>query len=171
MPVWLPVWVFHFTQWLDRTRFGREMRESLYLFPVVETLHVFGIVSLLSSAFLLDLRLFGVGPMRDQPVDKLAGWTLPWVWAGFTVQVVTGTLMFSAEATKSALNSFFWLKMFMIVAAGINALVFHTTVYKQVGTWNRDRIAPSGARIYGCISIFLWLGIITLGRWFSFHLT
>jgi hypothetical protein len=61
--------------------------------------------------------------------------------------------------------------MLMIIAAGINALVFHTTVYRQVGTWNYDQIAPYGARIYGSISIFLWLGIITLGRWFSFHLT
>ena len=78
------------------------MRESLYLFPVVETLHVFGIVVLVTSAFLLDLRLFGVGPMRDEPVEKLAKWVLPWVVAGFTIQVVTGVLMFSAEATRSA---------------------------------------------------------------------
>ena len=147
------------------------MRESLYLFPVVETLHVFGIVSLVSSAFLLDLRLFGVGPMRDEPVEKLAKWVLPWVVAGFTVQVVTGVLMFSAEATRSAINSFFWYKMFMILGVGINALVFHTTVYKQVGNWNNAHVAPLGARIYGTFSIVLWLGIITLGRWFSFHLT
>jgi hypothetical protein len=171
MPVWLPAWIFHFAQWLDQTPFGHVMRESLYLFPVVETLHVFGIVSLVSSAFLLDLRLFGVGPMRDEPVEKLAKWVLPWVVAGFTVQVVTGVLMFSAEATRSAINTFFWYKMFMILGVGINALVFHTTVYKQVGNWNNAHVAPLGARIYGTFSIVLWLGIITLGRWFSFHLT
>jgi hypothetical protein len=147
------------------------MRESLYLFPVVETLHVFGIVALVSSAFLLDLRLFGVGPMRDKPVDKLARWVLPWVVAGFTVQVVTGALMFSAEATRAAINSFFWYKMLMLLCVGINALVFHTSVYRHVGTWNNARLAPLGARIYGTFSIILWLGIITLGRWFSFHLT
>ncbi|MGA7791510.1 MAG: DUF6644 family protein [Candidatus Acidiferrales bacterium] len=163
--------MFHFSQWLDQTSFGHVMRESLYLFPVVETLHVFGIVSLVSSAFLLDLRLFGVGPMRDEPVDKLARWVLPWVLTGFTVQVVTGVLMFSAEATRSAVNSFFWYKMFLLLGVGINALVFHTTVFRQVGTWNNAHVAPIGARIYGTFSIILWLGIITLGRWFSFHLT
>lgn len=171
MPGWLPAWVFHFSQWLDQTSFGHVMRESLYLFPVVETLHVFGIVSLVSSAFLLDLRLFGVGPMRDEPVEKLARWILPWVVAGFTVQLVSGVLMFSAEATRSALNSLFWVKMFSIVAVGVNALVFHTTIYKQVANWNQARVAPIGARFYGCISILLWLFIIGLGRWFSFHLS
>jgi hypothetical protein len=163
--------MFHFAQWLDQTQFGHLMRESLYLFPVVETLHVFGIVLLVSSAFLLDLRLFGIGPMRDEPVEKLAKWILPWVVAGFTVQFITGVIMFSAEATRSAINSFFWYKMFALVAVAVNALVFHTTVYKQVGTWNNAQIAPLGARIYGTFSIVLWLGIITLGRWFSFHLT
>ena len=131
----------------------------------------FGIVSLVSSAFLLDLRLFGVGPMRDEPVEKLARWILPWVLAGFTAQFVTGVLMFSAEATRSALNSFFWFKMFAILGVAINALVFHTTVYKQVGKWNNAQVAPLGARIYGTFSIGLWLGIIALGRWFSFHLS
>lgn len=171
MPGWLPVWMFHFSQWLDQTSFGHVMRESLYLFPIVETLHVFGIVSLVSSAFLLDLRLFGVGPMRDEPVRKLARWVLPWVVAGFTVQVVTGALMFSAEATRSAVNSFFWYKMFLLLGVGINALVFHATVYREVESWNNAPVAPIGARIYGTFSIILWLGIITLGRWFSFHLT
>src|SRR5579864_2095941 len=122
MPGWLPAWMFHFSQWLDQTSFGQVMRESLYLFPIVETLHVFGIVSLVTSAFLLDLRLFGGGPMRDEPVDKLAWWILPWVWSGFAVQVTSGILMFSAEAARAALNSFFWFKMFMILGAGVNAL-------------------------------------------------
>src|SRR5258708_40316210 len=131
MPGWLPTWVFHFCQWLDQTSFGHEMRESLYLFPVIETLHVFGIVSLVTAAFLLDLRLFGVGPMKDEPVSKLAKWILPWVWSGFVIQFVTGTLMFSAEATRAALNSLFWLKMFMIIVAGGNALRFDTTMYKN----------------------------------------
>jgi hypothetical protein len=171
MPGWLPAWVLHFCQWLDQTPFGHEMRESLYLFPVIETLHVFGIVSLVSSAFLLDLRLFGVGPMHDEPVEKQARWVLPWVVVGFTSQFITGVLMFSAEATRSAVNSFFWYKMFMILGVGINALVFHTTAYRQVGKWNNAPVAPLGARIYGTFSVVLWLGIITLGRWFSFHLT
>ena len=59
--------------------------------------------------------------------------------------------------------------MVVILGVGINALIFHTTIYKQVETWNNAQVAPLGARIYGTFSIVLWLGIITLGRWFSFH--
>jgi hypothetical protein len=147
------------------------MRESLYAFPIVETLHIFGIVLLLSSAFLLDLRLFGIGPMRDEPVKKLAGWILPWVCAGFTIQLISGSLMYAAEATRAALNFLFWLKMFLIVLAGVNALVFHTRMYKHVDEWNEARVAPLGARVYGCFSVLIWFGVVGLGRWFSFYLT
>ncbi len=105
---------------------------------------MFGIVYLVISAFLLDLRLFGIGPMRDEPVDKLARWILPWVCVGFTLQVITGVLMFSAEATRSAVNSFFWYKMALLLAVGINALIFDLTAYKHVGTWNHARVAPLG---------------------------
>ena len=171
MPGWLPTWVLHFCQALDASAFGHEMRESLYLFPVVETLHVFGIVSLVTAAFLLDLRLFGMGPLKEEPVEKLAKWILPWIIGGFSVQLISGLLMFSAEATRSAVNSFFWFKMFAIVGAGVNALIFHSTVYKKVESWNNAHVAPIGARVYGMFDVILWLSIITLGRWFSFHLT
>ncbi len=171
MPGWLPVWVFHFGQYMDQTAFGRYMRESLYAFPIVETLHIFGIVLLLSSAFLLDLRLFGVGPLRDKPVTILAHWILPYVWTGFSIQVITGILMFSAEATRAAVNSLFWVKMLMIIFAGVNALVFHTRMYKTMDLWNEARVAPVGARVYGVLSICSWALVIGLGRWFSFHLT
>ena len=93
------------------------------------------------------------------------------MWTGFAIQLVTGFLMFSAEATRSAINSLFWVKMFMIVVAGLNALVFHTTMYKNVEMWKNDRVAPLGARVYGVISICSWFLVVGLGRWFSFHLT
>jgi hypothetical protein len=171
IPAWLPAWMFHFSQWMDQTPFGKYMRESFWSFPIVETLHIFGIVLLLTSAFLLDLRLFGIGPMRDEPVSKLARWVWPWVVAGFVIQTVSGVLMFSAEATRSALNYLFWIKLFLILVVGINALVFHNTIYRSVEKWNDDRVAPLSARIYGVVSISLWAVIIGLGRWFSFHLS
>ncbi|HVA94371.1 MAG TPA: DUF6644 family protein [Candidatus Dormibacteraeota bacterium] len=156
---------------MNQSQLGVYMRDSLYAFPIVETLHIFGIVLLLSSAFLLDLRLFGVGPMRDEPVKKLARWILPWVWAGFTVQLISGSLMYAAEATRAALNLLFWLKMIMIVLAGVNALIFHTVMYKSVDEWNEARVAPLGARVYGCFSILIWFSVVGLGRWFSFFLS
>ena len=85
--------------WLEQTAVGSHVRESLWLFPVIETVHIFGIILLVGATSILDLRLMGV-TFREEPVSKLARRFLPWAWAGFLIQVVTGLLLFSSEATK-----------------------------------------------------------------------
>jgi uncharacterized membrane protein len=105
---------------------------------------------------------------RDEPVSKLAQRFLPWAWAGFIIQVVTGLLLFSSEATKMYGNIGFDIKMLLILVAGINAFVFHEISYRSVGKWDNDPVAPFGARAAGLISILLWFGIVAAGRWIAY---
>src|SRR5437016_4516556 len=96
--------------WLEQTGFATRIRQSLWLFPIIETIHLFGIVLLVGSTSALDLRLMGVA-MRDQPVSRLAARLLPWAWTGFVIQIITGTLLFSSEATRCYTNPAFRYKM------------------------------------------------------------
>jgi hypothetical protein len=159
--------IFVFCQWLEQTSVGTAIRESLWLFPVIETVHIFGIILLVGGTSILDLRLMGL-TFRDEPVSKLAGRFLPWAWAGFIIQVVTGLLMFASEATKMYINTAFQVKMLMIVAAGVNAFVFHSLAYQSVGKWDKDPVAPKSARVAGLISILFWFGIVAAGRWIAY---
>ena len=114
-------YIFAICQWLEQTTVGTSIRESLWLFPIIETVHIFGIILLVGATSILDLRLMGL-TFRDEPVSKLAERFLPWAWAGFLIQVVTGLLLFSSEATKMYGNLGFDIKMLLILVAGINAL-------------------------------------------------
>ena len=154
-------------QWLEQTYVGTTIRESLWLFPVIETIHIFGIILLVGGTSILDLRLMGL-TFRDESVTKLAKRFLPWAWAGFITQVLTGLLMFASEATKMYINTAFQIKMLMIVAAGVNALVFHSLAYQSVGKWENDPVAPVSARVAGLISILFWFGIVAAGRWIAY---
>jgi hypothetical protein len=154
-------------QWLEHTSIGTTIRESLWLFPVIETVHIFGIILLVGGTSILDLRLMGL-TFRDEPVTKLAKRFLPWAWAGFIIQVTTGLLMFASEATKMYINTAFQIKMLMILAAGVNAFVFHSLAYQSVGKWEKDPVAPLSARIAGLISILFWFGIVAAGRWIAY---
>src|SRR6266481_5062225 len=111
--------IFVVCQWLEQTSIGTVIRESLWLFPVIETVHIFGIILLVGATSILDLRLIGL-TFRDEAVSELAQRFLPWAWAGFLIQVVTGLLLFSSEATKMYGNLGFEIKMLMILVAGIN---------------------------------------------------
>ena len=156
-----------FCGWLEQTSVGTTIRESLWLFPIIETVHIFGIVLLVGATSILDLRLMGL-TFRDEPVSKLAERFIPWAWAGFLIQVTTGLLLFSSEATKMYGNIGFDIKMSLIAIAGINAVVFHSIAYQSVGKWDNDPVAPLGARAAGLISILLWFGIVAAGRWIAY---
>ncbi len=159
--------IFAFCQWLEQTSMGKTIRESLWIFPIIETIHIFGIILLVGGTSILDLRLMGL-TFRDEPVSKLAKRFLPWAWAGFIIQVTTGLLMFSSEATKMYDNMAFQIKMLIIVAAGINAFVFHSLAYQSVGKWDNDPVGPVSARIAGTLSILFWFGIVAMGRWIAY---
>src|SRR5580693_9398093 len=160
-------WFVEFCRWLQHTGWGTAIRDSAWLFPIIETVHIFGIISLVGSTSILDLRLMGL-TFREEPVSKLAERFLPWAWAGFLIQVVTGLLLFSSEATKMYGNIGFEIKMLLILVAGINAFVFHEIAYQSVGKWDNDPVAPLGARAAGLLSILLWFGIVAAGRWIAY---
>jgi hypothetical protein len=159
--------LYQFCFWLESTSAGTEIRESLWLFPVIETVHIFGIICLVGSTSIFDLRLMGLAFKQDT-VSALAERFLPWTWAGFVIQVATGILLFASEATKMYDNRAFQVKMLLILAAGINALVFHSLAYKSVGKWEHDPVAPFSARFAGTFSILLWFAIVAAGRWIAY---
>jgi hypothetical protein len=159
--------IFAICQWLEQTTVGSSVRESLWLFPIIETVHIFGIILLVGATSILDLRLMGL-TFRDESVSKLAARFIPWALAGFIIQVCTGLLLFSSEATKMYDNVGFKVKMCLILVAGINALVFHSVAYQSVGKWDNDPVGPLSARAAGLISILLWFGIVAAGRWIAY---
>jgi hypothetical protein len=159
--------LFTLCQWLERSSIGTAIRESTWLFPTIETLHIFGIILLVGSTSILDLRLLGWA-FREDSVSQLARRYLPWTWAGFAIQLVSGFLLFASEATKMYGNPSFQLKMLLIALAGVNAFVFHTVAYRKVAMWDNAPVAPLGARFAGCFSILLWFGIVAAGRWIAF---
>jgi hypothetical protein len=105
---------------------------------------------------------------KDEPVSNLVRRLVPWAWAGFSVQVVTGFFLFSSEATRCYGNHAFEIKMALILLAGLNALVFHTTTYKRVERWDSNAVSPRGAKFAGLFSILLWFGIVAAGRWIAY---
>jgi hypothetical protein len=154
-------------KWLEQTSVAAAVRESLWLFPAIETVHLFGIILLVGSTVAFDLRLLGFA-LREQSVSKLASKLMPWAWIGFAIQVITGLLLFASEATKCYGNPAFRIKMLLLLAAGSNALVFQFGSFRKVADWDSAAAAPLGAKAAGFFSILLWFGIVAAGRWIGF---
>jgi len=123
--------------------------------------------ALVGTISVLDLRLLGWAA-RQRQVSQLATKLIPWAWAGFCVQVVTGVLLFSSEAVKIYGNPAFRLKMLLLLLAGVQALIFQTTVSQRLPVWDQRPSLPLAAKFIGLSSILLWIGIVAAGRFIGF---
>jgi hypothetical protein len=153
----------HLCQWLNDSSIGTTIRESDYLFPVIETVHVLALALLVGTVAILDLRLLGL-VLKKEPVQDVAGQILPLTWIGFAVMFVSGFLLFWAEAAKSYSNPAFRIKVILLLLVGLNPLIFHTTIYRKVGQWGVSTVTPARARLAAVLSLTLWSGIIIAGR-------
>ena len=159
--------MLQFCQWLDQTAVGTAIRQSLWLFPAIETVHLLGMAALVATITVLDLRLLGLA-VRQQPISKLAARVIPLAWLGFAVQLITGALLFSSEAVKIYGNPAFRLKMLLLLLAGVQALVFQTLTSKSLPAWDDRPSLPATAKAMGAISLLLWAAIVTAGRFIGF---
>jgi len=89
---------------------------------------------------------------------------LPLTWSGLAVSVVSGFLLFWAEAEKMYANPSFRTKLALLALAGFNALVFHSTIYRSAPEWERRHVSPWRARATAIASLALWSGVIIAGR-------
>jgi len=151
-----------FLGWLGSTSLADAMRTSLWLYPIVEIFHIAGFTLLVGAIAMFDLRLLGWS--RSLPVDGLGRFLLPWSAGGLLLIVPAGVMMFSAHPHDFANNRVFLLKLSLIAAAGINALLFHRGSYRSVAAWNAGRSAPVAARLHAMASLALWIAVICCGR-------
>jgi uncharacterized protein YacL len=157
-----------FCEWLAATSGSIGLHESLYAYPLIESLHVLTLCLFVGMSVLLDLRLLGLA-LTQVPLTDITNRLMPWMIAGFVVMVVTGALLFYAIPVRSYQNVFFRLKVIFLILAGLNAWTFHNTIYRRVHEWDTDAQAPRRARVAGAASLVLWACIIIAGRMIAYN--
>lgn len=132
-----------------------------WTWPVLETLHFFGLCLLLGGLIVIDLRLLGVNRIiKAVSVHNL----LPIVFLGFGINLVTGVLFFFGDPHRYAPNIAFQLKMVLVVLAGLNALYYQIKLAPEIDGWQEDAETPFNARVVGSTSLLLWFGVLAYGR-------
>jgi hypothetical protein len=153
-----PAWLV----WLETSAIAAAMRQQLWLYPIVEIIHILGFIVLVGSAAMFDVRLLGWS--RQLSVGAMARHLLPWARWALLVVAPSGALLFSAHATEMAANSAFRVKIALIIMAGLNAALFHRGAFKSVQAWDHDVAAPTSAKLAALLSLVLWAGVLTCGR-------
>lgn len=151
--------------WMDQladSSLAVAMRSELWLYPLVEIVHIIGFSVLVGAVVMFDLRILGLS--KGIAVTALARHLLTWAVAALLLILPAGLMMFSAHPHDFAGNDVFVLKLCLIATAGLNALVFHVGIYRGVQQWNTRHKAPGLARIQALVSMALWIAVICCGR-------
>lgn len=155
----------HAIEW---SAFSKGMGNTNALLPGVEALHILSMALLVGSIATFDLRLLGL-VMRPVSVSRVGERLLPWTWTAFSVNIVTGALLFTNLAeTKYCFNPAFRIKLVLILLAGLNMSVFRFTIYRSVSRWDNAPAPPVWAKLEGAFSVLLWAGVVIAAKWISF---
>jgi hypothetical protein len=157
-----------FCEWLASTGGSIALHESLYMYPLVESLHVLTLCLFLGIAIMFDLRLLGF-TLRRVAMSDMKRHLGPWMVAGFVVMVGTGVLLFYAIPVRSYQSIFFRVKVIALVLAGLNAFVFHSTIDRRIAEWDLAPVPPRAARRAGARSLILWAVIVVAGRMIAYN--
>lgn len=148
-----------FFEWCEATFIGQLIRDSKWLFPVIECGHLLALCVLAGSLLVVDLRMLGAG-LRQQSIGYLARSMQPWLRRSVMGMFATGVPLFLSEAIKCYHNPSFWVKMTTLPVA----LLFTFLVRQRIAlSPGRDTSLVSGAT--AVVSLALWFTVAAAGRW------
>lgn len=154
-------------QALQDSAIGTSIRESVWLFPIIESVHVLALSLSVGIIITLDLRLIGAG-MRHISVSQIVNGLKPWYLTGFALMFASGALLFWSEAAKCYHSGPFRFKMLFLLLTGVNAIIFEIRYKPTVDLWDGKPHTPTGAKLVGWCSLVFWVGVIALGRWTAY---
>ena len=134
---------------------AQAMKYSTWLYPTVETVHIWGVGMLFGSVVLMDLRVLGLGKALDYSALSRLGIAVSVL--GFSLAVLTGSMLFITHAGDLIASRLFILKMCLICLLITNAVLLRMRVVINAAT-----------KAQAVISLVGWASLIGLGRWLAY---
>jgi len=156
--------------WIQETRVAVGIRDSLFVFPLLESVHVIGLALVFGTIAIIDLRLLGLAS-AGRSFERMASDIMKWTWVAFAVTAATGVLMFITNAAVYFHNNYFRAKIVLLVLAALNVAVFELTARRTVEQWDRAPSAPRVGRVVATVSLVIWVAVIFAGRMIGFTAT
>jgi len=156
---------FGFFDWIEHTRHGTVIRDSIWQFAAIEAVHLLALAIIGGAVLIVDLRLLG-WTLRRQPVKQIARDAEPFLIGSLFMMLLTGyLLMASLAASKYYVNLAFQLKMVFLLLA----IVFTFTVRRWLIYKDDAEINPGLAKAVAIVSVLLWSGVGIMGRGIGFY--
>ena len=152
---------------IQDTEFFTALRESALVYPIVMSTHLTTIALFGGLILVTDLRLLGVA-LKTVSISDVVRQTRIWKRIGFVIMVTCGILLAGSKLESYYINPYFQTKLLLMALVGVHAWVFHKSVYGNTAQLDALPAIPRVAKVAACISLVLWVGIISAGRWIAY---
>lgn len=168
--------MFEFAEWLQATPLSLAIQTTLWVTPLVQSIHIVMIGIVFVSMFIVALRVLGQ-INTDEPLSVVWRRFAPWFWSALVVMACTGLVLAISEPIRQVSALSFWIKMSLLAIGVFSALYFGRSV-AAASTGPQAGEVRGGARLAAVVTVLLWLAIIFMGRsiaydveiWESWHL-
>ncbi len=147
--------------WMEGTWINALVLNYAWTWPTLESLHFLGLCLLIGAVLIMDLRLIGF--QRVIPLDAVHG-LMPVAIIGFVINLITGIAFLFGNPYMYAGNYAFWIKMGLVLLAGLNFLLFVFKVEPSLARLAPNDATPLSAKAVGAASLVFWFGVLTYGR-------
>jgi hypothetical protein len=146
-----------FLVWLEATGLAEWVRSSIPGYPSMIALHAVGMAVMVGLSLLLDLRVLGwFGGIPLQALQRFFGLA----WIGFGINFVSGSALFSAQATSYIVDWVFMTKMGLVLLGAITAAILQPAIVKA-GPGGQ---LSGGTKAVAALAIVFWVTAIVMGR-------
>lgn len=156
-----------FCHWLEATSLSQAIQGTDWLIPLLQTIHILAIATLMASILMINLRLAGlVG--RGQPAVTVAKRFLPPIWWTVIILLCSGIPLIIAEPARALENPIFGLKMALLATVLILTLIYQQPLKAKPDFWERSRARAAAVKTIAFLSSILWVGVVFAGRWIAY---
>lgn len=166
-------WLLGLARWLDTHAWSTGLHESFYMYNWVESTHVLTLMLFLGMLIIIDLRMLG-WMFADVPASKIADRLDKPMLIGMAIMFITGFALYYAIPVRTTQSLWFRIKVVLLIAACVNALLFRSRMRASVNSWDTQARPPNHIRWAAAASLTLWAGVVITGRtiaydWFDCH--
>jgi hypothetical protein len=152
---------------LETSEIGALIRQSIWIYPTANVAHVVAIALFAGAIAVMDVRLMGALAGSD-PARVVRGARRAAVGALIAV-LISGSVLFTAEASHVALNGIFQIKMALVAFGIVHALFVGNRAVRALDALGPQAPMPGFARFAGGLSMLTWISVVGLGRYIAYN--
>ena len=156
-------------QWLSETPVSLAIQRFDWLVPLLQTIHILAIAMVLSSVFMIDVRILRAA--NSQSITDAAHRFGPWIWTGLACLAASGIALIVGEPRRSLPNPVFQIKMLLLVLAIAMTCVLQVSLRRNAALWDDGGASKPLINVLAVGTFLLWCAIAFAGRFIAYMQT